>query len=87
MDREAAIERRDEKIRELEEELSRQCLNGRIGDRDTLATEIAAWEAARNKQRASIHWQFTVDEARRKLGRLYPAQSKSRLYRGGDARP
>ena len=53
--------------------LARQCLNRRIGDRDTLATEIAAWEAARNKQWATIHWQFTVDDARRKLGRLYPA--------------
>jgi hypothetical protein len=36
--------------------LSRQCLSRRIGDRDTLVTEVAAWEAARNEQRASIHW-------------------------------
>lgn len=53
--------------------LSRQCLNRRIGDRDTLVTEVAAWEAARNEQRASIRWQFTVDDARRKLHRLYPS--------------
>jgi DDE superfamily endonuclease len=53
--------------------LARQCLNRRIGDRDTLVTEVAAWEAARNEQRASIHWQFTVHDARRKLHRLYPA--------------
>jgi len=53
--------------------LSRQCLGRRIGDRDTLVTEVAAWEAARNEQRASIHWQFTVDDARRKLHRLYPS--------------
>jgi hypothetical protein len=53
--------------------LSRQCLNRRIGDRDTLVTEVAAWEAARNRQRATIHWQFTVDDARRKLHRLYPS--------------
>ena len=53
--------------------LSRQCLNRRIGDRDTLATEIAAWETARNEQRATISWQFTVDDARRKLHRLYPS--------------
>ncbi|HZO27337.1 MAG TPA: IS630 family transposase, partial [Chloroflexota bacterium] len=39
----------------------------------TLVTEVAAWEAARNEQRASIHWQFTVHDARRKLHRLYPA--------------
>src|SRR5205814_6441356 len=48
--------------------LSRQCLGRRIGDRDTLITEVAAWEAARNDQRAAIHGQFTADDARRKLG-------------------
>ena len=53
--------------------LARQCLNRRIGDRDTLVTEVAAWEAARNEQRASIHWQFSVNDARRKLHRLYPS--------------
>ena len=53
--------------------LSRQCLDRRIGDRDTLVTEVAAWENARNEQRAAIHWQFSVDDARRKLHRLYPS--------------
>ena len=53
--------------------LARQCLNRRIGDRDTLVTEVAAWENARNEQRATIHWTFTVDDARRKLHRLYPS--------------
>jgi DDE superfamily endonuclease len=53
--------------------LSRQCLDRRIGDRDTLVTEVAAWEAARNEQRATITWQFTVDDARTKLHRLYPS--------------
>ena len=52
--------------------LARQCLDRRIGDRDTLVTEAAAWEAVRNKQGATIRWQFTVDDARRKLHRLYP---------------
>ena len=53
--------------------LSRQCLDRRIGDRDFLTTEVAAWENARNEQRATIHWQFTVHDARRKLHRLYPS--------------
>jgi hypothetical protein len=53
--------------------LSRQCLGRRIPDRDTLATEVAAWAAARNEQRATIRWQFTVDHARDKLKRLYPS--------------
>ena len=53
--------------------LSRQGLDRRIGDRDTLVTEVAAWEAARNEQRPTIRWQFTVDDARGKLHRLYPS--------------
>lgn len=53
--------------------LARQCLDRRIGDRDTLVSEIMAWETARNQQPATIHWQFTVDDARRKLHRLYPS--------------
>jgi hypothetical protein len=53
--------------------LSRQCLDRRIGDRGFLTTEVAAWENARNEQRATIHWQFTVHDARRKLHRLYPS--------------
>ena len=53
--------------------LARQCLGRRVGDRDILAAEIAGWETARNEQRATITWQFTVDEARRKLRRLYPS--------------
>jgi hypothetical protein len=53
--------------------LSRQCLGRRIPDRDSLATEVAAWQAARNGQRATIRWQFTVEDARSKLHRLYPS--------------
>ena len=53
--------------------LARQCLDRCVGDRGTLASEIAAWETARNEQRASITWQFTIDDSRRKLHRLYPS--------------
>ena len=53
--------------------LARQCLGRRIPDRDTLETEIAAWEAARNEQRSTIRWQFTVADARIKLHRLHPS--------------
>jgi hypothetical protein len=53
--------------------LSRQCLGRRIADRETLSTEVTAWQTARNEQRATIHWQFTVDDARVKLQRLYPS--------------
>jgi hypothetical protein len=53
--------------------LSRQCLGRRIPDRESLTTEISAWETARNEQRATITWQFTVEDARRTLHRLYPS--------------
>ena len=54
--------------------LSNQCLDRRIGDRDLLAKETAAWMARRNADQVRIHWRFTVPDARRKLGHLYPAQ-------------
>ena len=53
--------------------LARHCRRRRLGDRATLATELATWEAARNEQRATITRQFTVDDARSKLHRLYPS--------------
>jgi hypothetical protein len=53
--------------------LSRQCLGRRIPDRATLETEVAAWQAARNERRATIRWQFTLEDARSKLHRLYPS--------------
>ena len=52
--------------------LTRQCLERRIPDRAGLEAEVAAWETARNEQRATIHWQFTAEDARVKLHRLYP---------------
>ncbi len=55
--------------------LTGQCLDRRIPDQHTLQQEIAAWQARRNRERATIHWRFTVADARTKLARLYPAQS------------
>ena len=52
--------------------LSSQCLDRRIADRRTLKTEIAVWEASRNKYQTKADWQFTTDDARIKLKRLYP---------------
>ena len=54
--------------------LGGQCLDRRIGDRDILAQEVAAWTARRNHERISIQWRFTVHDARRKLPHLYPSQ-------------
>lgn len=53
--------------------LGGQCLGRRIGDEDTLKSEVAAWESTRNAQNATINWQFTTPKAREKLGRLYPS--------------
>jgi DDE superfamily endonuclease len=53
--------------------LSSQCLDRRIPDKPTLADEIAAWQADRNKNHAKADWQFTTANARIKLKRLYPA--------------
>jgi hypothetical protein len=49
-----------------------QCLNRRIGDRQTLIAEINAWTRQRNASRARIKWMFTTARARDKLARVYP---------------
>ena len=52
--------------------LSRQCLDRRIPDQDTLRQETAAWTKRRNTAKATIEWQFTTADARVKLKKLYP---------------
>jgi len=52
--------------------LARQCLNRRLDDRATMEREVAAWVAARNGAATTIDWQFTTEDARIKLKRLYP---------------
>ena len=53
--------------------LSGQCLDRRIPDREILIEEVSAWEDRRNKKHAKADWQFTTDDARIRLKRLYPA--------------
>jgi transposase len=50
-----------------------QCLDRRVPDKATLTSEVAQWQCRRNAERARIKWLFTVDRARVKLGRSYPA--------------
>lgn len=52
--------------------LSRQCLERRIPNVETLSSEITAWEAQRNQQKASVYWGFKTKDARQKMGPLYP---------------
>jgi len=49
-----------------------QCLNRRIADIETMRAEVKAWKSARNGIDAKVNWQFTTDDARVKLKRLYP---------------
>ena len=53
--------------------LSRQCLDRRIPDKETLTREVAAWVAGRNVHHGTITWRFTTAAARIKLKRLYPS--------------
>ena len=53
--------------------LSRQCLDRRIPDLDTVTREVAAWEQARNANPRPVNWRFTTPDARIKLKRLYPS--------------
>ena len=52
--------------------LSRQCLDRRIPDQESLSREVAAWEAERNAMQATVQWRFTTADARIKLKHLYP---------------
>ncbi len=52
--------------------LNRQCLDRRIGERAVMTSEVEAWTKERNDQKVIADWQFTTDDARIKLRRLYP---------------
>jgi hypothetical protein len=52
--------------------LARQCLRRRIGTLVEMAAEVLAWIELRNAKGSTVEWQFTTDDARVKLSRLYP---------------
>jgi hypothetical protein len=53
--------------------LTSQCLRGRrIGELETLQSEIGIWSDKTNAKQRGVDWQFQIDDARRKLKRLYP---------------
>ena len=52
--------------------MTRQCLARRIETIDLLRTELSAWEAERNQNKAKIQWHFQSGNAREKLISLYP---------------
>ena len=52
--------------------LTKQCLDRRIPDLDTLKKETESWGRKRNALQKTVDWQFTTEDARIKLKRLYP---------------
>jgi ribosomal protein S13 len=52
--------------------LIKQCLNRRIDNIETVRKEVKAWQKFRNNKNAKVNWQFTAENARIKLSRLYP---------------
>jgi hypothetical protein len=52
--------------------LTGQCLARRMDSAKLVTQESAAWEAYRNHREAKVRWQFTTEDARVKLERLYP---------------
>lgn len=53
--------------------LNNQCLDRRIRTIEEVREESEAWEKARNGHKKKINWQFTTEDARIKLKRLYPS--------------
>ena len=52
--------------------LTGQCLKRRIDDIEIVRKEARAWQESRNNKNAKVNWQFTTEDARIKLFRLYP---------------
>lgn len=52
--------------------LSRQCLERRIEDQESLRSEVLAWASRRNSAKSKMEWRFTTKDARIKLAKLYP---------------
>ncbi len=50
-----------------------QCLSRRIDNLKIMKEEVKAWETHRNNKDAKINWQFTTQDARVKLKKLYPS--------------
>jgi len=53
--------------------LATQCLGERrIPNLEMLNRELTSWDARRNTSQKGVDWQFTTEDARIKLKRLYP---------------
>ncbi len=52
--------------------MTRQCFGDRVSSQDEAERRITAWQVDRNERQTGINWQFSTDEARIRLKRLYP---------------
>ena len=52
--------------------MTRECLNRRIPGIEELRSELKAWNDRYNTDPSSVNWQYTVENSRVKLTRLYP---------------
>ncbi|AKB68184.1 Mobile element protein [Methanosarcina mazei LYC] len=52
--------------------LTGQCLKRRMDDIKVVRNEAVAGQKFRNNKNAKVNWQFTTEDARIKLARLYP---------------
>ena len=53
--------------------LNNQCLKRHIATVEDIKHEIEMWQEHRNNRNCKINWQFTTDNARIKLKKLYPS--------------
>jgi hypothetical protein len=60
-------------VAEVELSVLGKRLKERVGDKAKLADACAAFERERNRAGNGVDWQFTTEDARVKLKRLYPA--------------
>lgn len=61
--------------------MTRECLNRRIPDIETLRAELKAWNEAYNSTPTEINWQFSNETSRVKLKSLYPDIDRNQKLR------
>ena len=61
--------------------MTRECLNRRIPDIESLRKELKAWNDAYAKDPSPVNWQFKTSDSRIKLKKLYPDIDKCRRER------
>lgn len=58
--------------------LRKQCLNNRyISNIGLLEKEVSAWKNRRNSLKTKVEWMFAIEDARNKMGHLYPKLLKT----------